>query len=182
MILDLDYLFEKIPSWTEKNEREVLAKYASQVPAGGLIVEIGALYGGVSAVLALSNRDAFLVSIDNFSWTPEGYPTASVKRFIDNMNSVEAMNFQVIEATSKEAAKNWNAVIDFLWIDGGHDFNSVYFDLSTYGQYTNLIALHDYDNPAWPDIRQAVEKFLSQNPSFKIVEVVGMVVILQRSK
>ncbi len=180
-MIDYDLIFKDIPSWTEKNEREVLAKYAEQVPEGGVILEIGALYGGVTAILALSAPNALVVSIDNFSWTPEGYPKASLSLMSENLKRLGINNFQIIEATSIEAYATWNTHIDFLWIDGGHDFNSVYYDLSHYSTYTNLIALHDYDNPAWPSIREAVEKFLSLNNDFKIIEVVGMVVVLKRN-
>lgn len=180
--LDFDYIFERIPSWTEKNERQCLSKYAQTVPDGGIIVEIGALYGGVTAILALSQPKALVISIDNFSWTPEGYPKASIHEFNKNMKSLDIKNFQVIELKSDEVWRNWNTAIDFLWIDGGHDFNSVFFDLSHYSHFTNLIALHDYDNPSWPDIRQAVERFIQEHPEWKIIEIAGMVVVLQRSK
>lgn len=70
--IDLDEIFKRIPSWTSTIEREKLAELSAEVPPTGTIVEIGCLYGGSTAVLALSNPSALVRSIDNFSWTPEG--------------------------------------------------------------------------------------------------------------
>ena len=55
-----------------EEERGCLAQLAREVPDQGLIVEIGCLYGGVTAVLALSNPSAAVIAIDDFSWHPGG--------------------------------------------------------------------------------------------------------------
>lgn len=177
--INYDKIWSVAPSWTSLDERMTLSKLAKKVPDNGVIVEIGALYGGASAVLALSKPTARLISIDNFSWTPEGYPAASRELYISNMQKLKITNFEVIAMTSKEALTNWNSHIDLLWIDGGHDFNSVYFDLSEYSRFSDVVALHDYGNVFWPSIRQAVEKFTSET-SFYISEVVDSIVVLRR--
>ena len=182
MITEIDFenIFEIAPSWTSIAERQLLSSLAIEVPDKGLIVEIGCLYGGCTAVLALSNQQAQVISIDNFSWTPEGYPFASAERASNNLLKLGAQNFTIIEKTSRDASNNWDRLINLLWIDGGHSFDFVYFDLSFYSHFSNVIALHDYDNPAWSSIREAVEAFLSIDPYWYIDTIVDMVVVLRR--
>lgn len=170
-----------IPTLTDYDERELLAKLATEVPHKGTILEIGALYGGVTAILALSAPTAQVYAIDNFSWHPEGYPPTSEELLIENMKKLDIYNVEVIAATSKQASRLWgHRKIDLLWIDGGHDFKTVYFDLFHYSRFSNVVALHDYDNPAWSDIRQAIEIFISGNPKWQLTQLVGMVAVLRK--
>jgi precorrin-6B methylase 2 len=170
----------KVPTLTSIEERELLSKLAQEVKPGGLIVEIGALYGGVTAVLALSAPEAQVITIDNFSWHPDGFPETSPKLLLENMAIVDVHNVKVIHATSQEASLNWNKHVDLLWIDGGHDFKTVYFDLYTYGQFANVIALHDYGNPAWSGVQRAINIFLSRDKGWYFDKSVELVAVLRR--
>jgi hypothetical protein len=170
-----------IPAWTDDNERELLGELSREVPDHGLIVEIGCLYGGTTAALALCNPHAAIISIDDFSWTPEGYPPASSIRFMENMKSIGAHNVTVLEGDSRVIGKTWARPIDFLWIDGGHSYQYVYSDLVNFGEFAKVIALHDYDNPAWPTIKKAVETYLYKYVNrWYLDKVVGMVAVLRR--
>ena len=165
---------------TEINERECVARLASEVMPGGLIVEIGCLYGGMTAVMGLANPEARITTIDDFSWHPaDDVPTSRALLYI-NMEKIGVNNVTCIEGDSRELGRDWNELIDLLWIDGGHSFDYVWQDLKNFGPHAQVIALHDYDNPAWKSIRQAVEKFLSANPEWRVDEVAGTVVVLRR--
>lgn len=173
----------KIPSLTEINERQLLSTLANEVNRdGAVIVEIGALYGGVTAILALSAPDAQITTIDNFSWHPDGFPATSKALLELNMRDLGVNNVHVWEGDSRQLGKRFPYKIDFLWIDGGHSFEYVYSDLTNLGKDASIIALHDYDNPAWPTIRKAVETFLNKNKDYYIDTVVGMVVVLRKRK
>lgn len=169
-----------IPSLTTEAERDALSKLAQAVKKDGLIVEIGALYGGVTAVLALSAPDAHVISIDNFSWHPEGMPKTSPELVYKNLKSVGVSNVEVIHATSQEAYLKWKRPIDLLWIDGGHSFKFVYFDLYNYGKFAQVIALHDYGNPTWPDIARAINVFLSREKDWTFDTFTDSVAVLRR--
>lgn len=165
---------------TEINERECVARLAAEVPPGGSIVEIGPLYGGMTAVLGLASPDADIVSIDDFGWHPADDVPTSKKLLLANMKLVGVKNVKVKEGDSRKIGKTWKSPIDLLWIDGGHSFDYVYQDICNFGVHANVIALHDWDNPAWPDIRQAVEKFIADHVEWSIAEIVGMVVVLRK--
>jgi precorrin-6B methylase 2 len=173
---------------TEINERECVARLASEVLPGGQIVEIGCLYGGMTAVMGLANPDVRIVSIDDFSWHPADDVETSKLLLMTNMAKVGVKNVSCIEGDSRVIGKTWGQVgsevsqhIDLLWIDGGHSFDYVYADLSNFGPFADVIAVHDYDNPHWTSIRQAVERFLREHEEWAIDEVVGTVCVLRKS-
>ena len=172
-----------IYSITTEEERGCLAQLAREVPDQGLIVEIGCLYGGVTAVLALSNPNAAVIAIDDFSWHPDGMPVNSAIMVLENMRSVGADNVTIIEGDSRSQHKAWARKIDLLWIDGGHSFEYVRSDLFNFAKWCDVIALHDYQNPAaWMGITKAVSMFLQENPNWQMDKVVGMIVVLRRIK
>ncbi len=167
-------------SLTEENERECLKRLAGEVPAGGLIVEIGSLYGGTTAVLALAKPEARVITIDDFGWHPEGEEPTSPTALMENMAKVGVKNVEVIEGDSRTIGKNWAKLIDLIFIDGGHSFEYVYPDLCNFAPHAQVVALHDYDNPFWETVRRAVKDFLSWNAEWKLAEVVGTVAVLRR--
>lgn len=169
-----------IPSWMTDDEKLELFQLGQAVPAGGRIIEIGALYGGSTAILGLASRgEADLFVVDNFSWSPLADTPASQDQLRANLKTVGLTKITVAEMDSRTCIYNSDAPkIDLLWIDGGHSFEFIYHDLSTFGPYAQVIACHDYDNPAWPTIRQAVEQFISEHPEWRVDHVVGQVVVL----
>lgn len=188
-VMDLDFsiankiieVAQVIPTLTDINERQLLSNLAQQVNNdSAIIVEVGALYGGVTAVLALSAPLANITTMDNFSWHPPGYPVTSKGLLERNMIDLNISNVTVMEGDSRRLGKRFPYKIDLLWIDGGHSYEYVYSDLINLGVNSNVIALHDYDNPAWPSIRQAVEVFIGKYSPFCVDIVVGTVVVLRR--
>lgn len=168
-----------IRTWLYDEEKMRLATLAQEVPAGGTIVEVGALYGGSTALLALGQPEATVHSHDNFSWSPE--VPASAAFMLENLKELGIENVVIHEGDSRVTAKEWDRPIDLLWIDGGHSFEFVWNDLSTFGPHAKVIALHDYKNPSWPDIEQAVVRFLAEHENYFIDPlVVGQVVTLRR--
>ncbi len=179
--VNVQAIFEKttaVPSWTSEIERITLMQLACEVPDDGLIVEIGALYGGMTAVLGLSQPRARIIAIDNFSWSPMDSMKASKKTLLDNVASCGVSNVVVMEGDSREIARIWDQPIDLLWIDGGHSYEFVRADLENFGPHAKVIALHDWDNAFWPSIRQAVEDFIRHHPEWHVERSAEMVVVL----
>lgn len=175
-------VFDAVPSWTSVPERLKLAGLAGEVKPGGSIVEIGALYGGMTIVMSLSNPQAKITVIDDFSWTPPGYEArpASKEELRRNLRAFEVTNVTVKEGDSREIGPKWKKPIDLLWIDGGHSYEFVHADLVNFAPHAQVVACHDWDNPFWPSIRQAVMDFLHEHDEFEISESVETVVVLRR--
>lgn len=179
--IDYEKIFEVAPSWTTMKERECLAKLSREVPKGGKIMEIGSLYGGSTSILALANPGAIVIAIDEFSWTPEGYKTASAEQFIANMKELNIQNVSIRPEDSRVfALHNSEGEVDLLFIDGGHSFEYVYSDINNFGKYAKVIALHDFDNPFWKSVREAVERYMTENEGWYISETADTIVVLRR--
>lgn len=173
---------QEIYSITTEAERTCLAELAMEVPDQGLIVEIGCLYGGVTAVLAMASPFAAVIAIDDFSWHPETLPVNSPIVVMENMQKLGIDNVTIIEGDSRTQYKHWSRKIDLLWIDGGHSFEYVSSDLFNFAKWCQVIALHDYKNPEpWMGITKAVTLFLEKNPDWKMEKVVDMVCVLRRT-
>lgn len=170
-----------IPSWTEDVERELLAKLAADVKSKGLIVEIGALYGGTTAVLAKAAPKAKVISIDEFSWTPEGYPKATKELLETHLKEVGVKNVTVIEGKSEDVGRTWDKHIDLCFIDGGHSYQYVYADLCNFAPHADVVACHDFKNPFWPTIEQAISDFIQLHPEWDLAETAGTVAVLRRN-
>lgn len=169
------------PSWTSEAEREEMIRLAQGVKAGGRIVEIGGLYGGMTAVLALANPEARVTVVDEFSWSPlEDRPKASAAQLLENVKRAGVTNVDVVTGDSRRIGKTWKDAIDLLWIDGGHSYEFVKSDLDKFGKHAGVIALHDYDNPFWESIRRAVEDYLKDHPEWMFDHHVDTVAVLTR--
>jgi hypothetical protein len=173
---------KSIPSWIEPIEKEKLFELAQATPKGAHIVEVGCLYGGSTAMLGLGNPSAKLTIFDDFSWQPLPEMKNCRATFLENMEKVGLKNeIEIREGDSRTEARGWDRPIDLLWIDGGHSFDFIHTDLCNLGPYARVIACHDYDNPGWPTIRQAVEKFMEVHSGWKITSLTGMLVTLERA-
>jgi hypothetical protein len=167
---------------TEINERECVAELAIAIPEKGTILEVGCLYGGMTAVLGLSAPSSTIFTMDDFSWHPEDDTLTSAKLLYKNMEKIGVSNVKVLEGDSRLMGRNWSIPIDLLWIDGGHHYDYVLLDLIQFGVWANTIAVHDYTNPFWqPQIQRAVDDFLRlMNGDFYLQKTVGTIVVIQR--
>ena len=141
-------------------EAGMLTQWASEVPAGGVIVEIGC-YGGLSTSYLLSGlkkNGGKIYAIDPFNsdlgkqaersdnCVPlEQKPTKELVAQRLQNNGFGGM-FELIEGFSQEAAKNWDPEIkiDFLWIDGNHE--QAYQDFKDFEPFLApgaRVAVHD---------------------------------------
>ena len=167
---------------TEINERECVAKLAADVLPGDSIVEIGSLYGGMTAVLGLAAPRAKILSIDDYSWHPADDVPTSKELLLANMERVGVKNVKAREGDSRVIGKTWKKAIALLWIDGGHSYDYIHADLENFGPHAQVIAVHDYKNPAWATIEKAINDFILDHPEWAIVDVVGMVAVLRKNE
>ena len=170
-----------ISSWTSEEERRLLRELSAEVPDNGDILEIGCLYGGTTYELASVNPKVHVTTVDNFSWTPEGYPTASSALAKKNLEDNDVHNVSIVVGTSSEFLSKYNGEVDLSFIDGGHSYEYVNPDLLACAKFSKVIVLHDYHNDhEWMGITKAVDEFIRGNPNWILDKVVGMMVVLRR--
>ena len=171
-----------VPSWTSEDERRQVGALAYDLIDGSKIVEIGCLYGGSTAVMGLASPKSSITVIDDFSWNPNEYPEGSRAAFQKNMDTFD-IHVNIIEGDSRQIGKIWKDPIDLLVIDGGHSYEYIRADLELFAPKAEVVVCHDWDNPAWPSVRTAIEEFLKTDEGrpFSIVNVTGMMVTLMRN-
>jgi len=126
-----------------KEEQEILAHLAASVPENGIIVEVGTALGGTAMIFhqAVQKKGVRVYTIDAMDCT----------RATNNLKDTDVI---LIHKSSHQFAKNWrkeiNGQIHFLYIDGDHNFLSVYDDFNEWFPFVapvGMVAFHDYDPP-----------------------------------
>ena len=185
---------DSITGYLLPNEAALLYRLASEVPAGGTIVEIGSYQGKSTVALGLGVKtkpytDAVLI----YAIDPHMGEMKHGARF-DIFDQVELfknlLRFEVADVVnvvsmpSVHIAQAWcYGDIELLWIDGAHDYQDVTRDIQAWSKWlspSGKMAFHDYANPDFPGVRQAVNEFLAAG-QWRIREQVDTIVALERA-
>ena len=168
-----------IPCFVTEAELGLLARAAAEVPAGGLILEVGGCYGGSTATLANAQPRALVLCIDEFSWSPLPSMEASAAQLLANVRGAGALNVAVLPTDSRIVGKHWRQPIDLLFVDGGHAEEFVRADLEHFGPYAQAVAMHDCGNPAWAGVERVASDFCAEH-GFVVAEQSDWCVLLRR--
>lgn len=134
--------------WLTDDQARALWSGASQLAPGARVVEIGSHRGRSTAVLAaaVSNSSGRVAAIDPFDDPRWGGGAESQAVLVANLDRVQVGSVvDVIQSLSTVERPTWTKPIDFLYIDGAHDFATVSDDLkwSTFVRPSHLVAVHD---------------------------------------
>src|SRR3990167_310454 len=133
------------------------------------IVEIGTLKGDSALILGATGND--VVTIDNY-FSPNSSGKESAKRLM------EFPRVRMVTSDSAKMGKFWVGPVDFLFIDGGHDYEQVKADIEAWSdKVSGKIAFHDYGS--WPGVTQAVDEAIEQG-KLKKVEQAGTLLVVER--
>ena len=167
-----------IQGWMSNEELIWLAERASEVPAGGLIAEVGCWLGRTTRAL-IDNTKADVHSVDNWKGSPEHVEELKdkPKGWLFNCwcrNVVDRLghNLHVWALDSLQAAelfRHQGLKFDMIFIDAEHDYNAVKLDIKAWSLVLKpggLICGHDYGN-SWQCVKDAVDEML---PSAKKVD------------
>jgi hypothetical protein len=160
-----DYEDPQISGWMHKNELLWLYRIAQEMKD---IVEVGVWKGKGTHALA-SGCKGIVHSVDSFKFAPakdyagfserflipfKGEHSDEIeKAFINNTKSFP--NLELIKMDSVPAADKFaDNSIDMVWLDAGHDYDSVMADIKTWlPKCRKIICGHDYDHEG---VRKAV--------------------------
>jgi predicted O-methyltransferase YrrM len=126
---------EPIEGWLTRGQALALFRAASTVRPGGTIVEIGS-HRGRSTVLLAKAKDPTvrLLTIDPFADSRWGGGSEGEEAFLTNVRTHgvnDAVTFH--RGTSRTASAEWpELAVDFLYVDGAHDRNSVLSDFDAW--------------------------------------------------
>lgn len=163
---ELQRQLNEVPGNSSDRQGRLLFYLAATTPAQGCLLEIGAFKGKSTAWLTQAARQSKrrLVSIDPHMG--DSYETfkQTVARF--KIEEVATLH----HALSHEIGQSWDQPIAFLWIDGGHDYETVkqdIIDFTPHVQPGGTVVLDDYEAAFYPGLIRAVEETLHQDPAFE---------------
>lgn len=179
-------------------ELAFLYQTARSLKKRGVIVEIGSWQGRSTACIAQGSKQGNNVpvyAIDSFTGSIENQrPGLKVWTLDDFKNNLTKAGVQdivtTIVGTSEEAAKTWNQPIEFLFIDGDHEYAAVEKDFLLYSPHLingGIVAFHDTTpnlkailegGPFFglPGPRKVVEKYIFASQQFKRVGLFGGII------
>lgn len=138
---------------------------AAALPDDAVIVEIGSFLGRSTTAMAMGcrgtrrkifcidtfkgNSSDFVNGENNVTWEGDEY----LSTFKANLERNDLLAYAVpIQGLSHDVGRNWKTPIDFLFIDGSHEYEDVISDFELFLPWVKpggLIALHDVQ-PDWP--------------------------------
>lgn len=139
---------DSIDGWLTKEQGRLLWSLARNVRRGGNIVEIGSHKGRSTVVLGLAAQavGARVTAIDPFVDGPMFGGQATRTLFEGHIREAGlADTVDLLPVPSRQARRTWVGPIDFLYIDGKHDYWSVVDDLRWLSRLAPgaRVAIHD---------------------------------------
>jgi len=174
-------------------EAGMLYKWASELPPGSTIVEIGC-YGGLSTSFLASGMKgkpgSKIIAMDPFNSdldkqaeltdncvALEGKPTKVL--VASRMQQSGFGDFvELIEGYSQDVAKNWSQPIDFLWIDGNHEqAYQDYIDFKPFLKKGARVAVHDaHPRYGYEAVVRDVRKIFANDDEWRDMEQVKSII------
>ncbi len=113
---------------------------------GGLIVEVGTLFGFTALAMKKAAPNARVVAVDNFCWNPFGLPPDRHEQFTRTI--LEGSGVELIRASSSEWRQSLKEVPAMVFFDADHRYETVKEELEWAKQAgIKIISGHDYANP-----------------------------------
>lgn len=138
---------------TPEEDLQILAEEAKKIE-DGVILETGTCNGESARVLEKNSWNTIVYTID-----------------IRNVNKDLPLKIIFLEGDSKDKVKKWFRPIDLLFIDGGHDMETIRSDFFGFGEWVKKggsILLHDYNNGRNAHVNTFVNSHLN-HPEYKAI-------------
>lgn len=188
-ISELSEKLKSVEGWLTDGEGELLYNLAKECSGRGVIVEIGSWKGKSTICLALGSKNGSNViihAIDPHTGSPEireQYGDVwSFDEFKQNIQKAQVDDIIVpIVATSEEAAKQFGAPVELIFIDGAHEYDSVKLDYELwFHKLINGGIMVFHDSTCVPGPKQVVEEVIYNSSRFRNVGVVDKITYAQK--
>ena len=128
-------------------------------------------------------RDVNIYVIEPFGFHEDRYQWNYEEAFDKNIRDFGiAENIVKIKDTSFNAAKTWDKEIDFIFIDGDHEYQSVVKDINNFIPHVKkggLFAFHDYKEAGKEGVRNAVNELVL--PFYEKVFYIGSLICFKKA-
>jgi predicted O-methyltransferase YrrM len=171
-MFDFNKATENVGGWLTETEGLSLYNVAKKVKAGNVVVEVGSWKGKSTICLGNGSRDGNKVkifAIDHHIGSSEHQKVFgkvdTFEEFKQNINKAGIAEFiEPMRDTSENAAKNFNQRIEFVFIDGAHEYTLVKLDFKLWFPKVmsgGTLAFHDSWNFIGPNLATAIPLLVS---------------------
>lgn len=150
------------------------------------IIEVGSWKGLSANLMAQYCRENLgdeckVICIDTWLGSPEhqdkidrknGYPNIYEEflvntKFLKNDHIIYP--FPISSTQGAHYLKSHNVKADIIYIDAGHEYDSILLDAKLYWNLLNEGGVMIFDDYSWPDVARAVDDFFADKSALKIV-------------
>ena len=173
----IEMLVDKVEGWLSVREGKLLYEIAKHCSGKGAIVEIGSWQGKSTIWLGKGSQHGKrnkIFAIDPHVGSSEHHheakPVWTFPQFERNIKNAKVEDVVVgVVKTSEEAEKSWKeGPVEFLWIDGAHEYDLVYLDYKVWEPHLidrGIIGFHDTFLGTGP--KKVVDRYLYKGDKFK---------------
>jgi predicted O-methyltransferase YrrM len=179
---DVSKLVETTEGFLSLEEGEFLFRSAAACRGQGAIVEIGSWKGRSTICLASgAPPDCIVYAVDPHSGSSEHQQQMGKVNTLDEFKAnikkagIESRVVPVVK-TSEQAAGEWSGPVEFLFIDGAHEYDLVKQDFELWSPHLvegGLIAFHD--SVDWSGPKRLVKEEIFLSSQFADAGVVGSI-------
>lgn len=195
--MDINFLREKVKrlseddlhenhslSMTTMHEKKFLHEVVKLLKPESVLVEIGCYSGGSMSIMANSNPNVKMHTVDLFSinGTDKTSRDAEFQRVSSLLSSFD--NVTVHSGNSFVDFGWWNTPIDLLFDDGAHEDPSLTRSMDHWLQFLKpggILMMHD-NHVYFPDVQKYVNRLIESNEFYHIDQIDTLAVFIKREK
>ena len=191
-IEELKKITANIDGFLVENEGVILFELAKKCKGNGAIVEIGSWKGKSTIWIAQGSKEGCgqkIYAIDHFVGSSENQEENksiwTFEEFKKNIKIAHVDDFVIpIVKTSENAAKDFDKPIEFIFIDGAHEYEAVKLDFDIWFPKVingGIIALHDSVADYAPGPKKVAEDMIYKSRYFKNIRTVECITYAEKT-
>ena len=182
---------DAVDGWLTNKEGETLYNLAKSCSGNGVIVEIGSWKGKSAIWLGNGSKNGDNVkiyAIDPHVGSPEQQKeNEKIWTFEEFKKNIKNAGLDDVIAplvkTSEEAAKNFNKPVEFIFIDGAHEYEFVKLDFDLwFPKLLNGGTMAFHDTIGWEGPKKVVTDHIFKSKYFKNTHFVDGITFAQKVK
>jgi predicted O-methyltransferase YrrM len=125
--------------------------------------EIGVLGGTYSIILCEANPELKLYCIDSWGLDEIRYRNYHKRKFEEAKNRLSSYNCTLIRNKSLEVAREFNELLDFVYIDANHNFDFVIQDIIQWRKKVRKDGIMAGDDYQKEGVKDAVDAYVKNH-------------------
>jgi predicted O-methyltransferase YrrM len=168
-------------------EAELLMYIADKLKQNAVVVNVGAGVG-TSSLAIIEQRPDLAKTFYTVDIRDDDNPFGGLLNERNAFHNAKMDNLlpAQIKGDSSTVGMQWDkGEIDLLIIDAEHLYDGVVKDINAWTPHLavdGFLAFHDYERDKWPDVKTAVDEFVSTNPEYVLEKHVMTMIIYKKTK